>query len=58
LTFFLECTIFFHFFPNKNCQVRKIETKNHVGCWGGGERGGGNPTILTQNFTKLLFFYF
>jgi hypothetical protein len=38
----------------------EFETKKHVG-WGRGEVGGrrgANPTIQTQNFTKLICFYF
>jgi hypothetical protein len=40
LHFFLHLH-FFHFFPNKNCQVRKIQIKKHVGS----RRGVGNLTI-------------
>jgi len=55
---FFEFALFFHFFPNKNCQIRKIRNqKNHVGCWLGGGWGH-NSTIQTQIFTKLNLFYF
>jgi hypothetical protein len=37
LHFFLNSHFFFHFFPKKNCQVRKIWIqKKNVGCEGGG----------------------
>jgi hypothetical protein len=38
LHFFLEFALFFPYIPNKNCQVKKNETKKT--CWlegGGGE---------------------
>jgi hypothetical protein len=35
--FFYNLHFFFHFFPNKNCQVRKIRNqKKNVDCEGGG----------------------
>jgi hypothetical protein len=44
-TFFLEIAVFFHFFPNKKRQVKKIQNQKHmlVGqSWGG---WGAHPTI-------------
>ncbi len=44
-TFFLEFALFFfHFFPNKNCQVKKTQNQKNMlvgalGCGGGGGRG-------------------
>jgi hypothetical protein len=34
LHFFLESVLFFPYLSNRNCQVKKNETKKHVG-WGG-----------------------
>jgi hypothetical protein len=46
-TFFLNLHYVFHFFPNKNCQVQKFETKKicMLWGWGGGGGGWGNSTI-------------
>jgi hypothetical protein len=35
LPFFFEFALFFIVFPNKNCQVKKIQNQKHVG-WGQG----------------------
>jgi len=52
-----EFSLFFPFFSNKNCQVRKISNqKKHVG-WGGGG-GGEKPNILLQNFNQFSLFFF
>ncbi len=41
LTFFLEFALFFPYFPNMNCQVRKIKNQKHVLVVGGGRGTGG-----------------
>jgi hypothetical protein len=35
-TFFLEFALFFVFYPNNNCQVKKNRNKKNVGRWDGG----------------------
>jgi hypothetical protein len=46
--FFLELfALFFHFFPNKNCQVKKFQNqKNMLVGEGGGGGGGGFKQIF------------
>ncbi len=54
---FFEFALFFHFFPTRIAKWSKFETKNI--CWlRRGGREGGDPTIETKKFTKLIFFTF
>jgi hypothetical protein len=57
-TFFLEIALFFHFFPNKKRQVKKIQNQKHmlVGrSWGG---LGGSSNYLNPKIHQINFFIF
>jgi hypothetical protein len=47
---FFEFTLFFAYFSNNICQIKKIRNKKNMLVGG---KGGVMPTMVTQNFTKL-----
>jgi hypothetical protein len=54
LNFFLNLHYFFHFFPNKNCQVKKIQNQNNMLVVEGGESNYLNPEFHQIKFCLLF----